>query len=436
MAVNFSLPNGAFRLTPEDMGVTDIGKALRSGFDTYSKGYEAAYKPKNLQTALLDAQLKNAHDRTINKYLDRSEQARIGSQESAAGLHRAQLQRALSDMNFLSQFNGGSQNSTPTSPPADVNEGYDNKDYNVSADGPGRAASTSAYDTFPGRRPAAVGASQENAPSSPEGFSEAPSSQPALYGNVSQGLSNPTPRLSNGMSYADASRAAQILKLPAFPVKDIDGKITAITPWGNIQVAEGPNALKKAISTNDAKVLADLEKTVLNSSSGLSNMENITGLLVNPVFQEMRQNPALGKHELRWFSKFGTPEQQQLVGNFKAYTGEVIKNASRDFAGAFRQGEQGLLEGMKPSDSDSLDVMKGKTEALTTMLTLISKRAEIEANAMRERGFSPVKAKQFADLLIDRKAIIKQVHDKLNPEKKWQHLSDDELLQRMRGAPK
>ncbi len=86
MAVGFNLPNGAFRLTPEEGGSVDIGKALRSGFDTYSKGIEAGYKPKTMQEALLHAQLQNAHDRTINQYLPRSEEARIANTEANTGL--------------------------------------------------------------------------------------------------------------------------------------------------------------------------------------------------------------------------------------------------------------------------------------------------------------------------------------------------------------
>ena len=77
---------GAFRLSgAEAGGQPDYMDALLKGFKGAQSAAETVAKPQSLSEALMQAQLKNAHDRTINKYLDRSENARIGLQEGQAG---------------------------------------------------------------------------------------------------------------------------------------------------------------------------------------------------------------------------------------------------------------------------------------------------------------------------------------------------------------
>lgn len=92
MAVGFNLPNGAFRLSAEEAsGQPDYMNALMNGFKGAQEAYKTAYTPQSMAAKLLDAQLKNKHDATINKYLDRSEEARIGQMESSGALNSANL---------------------------------------------------------------------------------------------------------------------------------------------------------------------------------------------------------------------------------------------------------------------------------------------------------------------------------------------------------
>ncbi len=87
----------AFRLSGEEAGgQPSYMDALLKGFKGTEEAAEAVNRPKKLQEALLQAQLKNAHDRTINKYLEPSEQARVqGLQQSnALNPYRQQLLQA------------------------------------------------------------------------------------------------------------------------------------------------------------------------------------------------------------------------------------------------------------------------------------------------------------------------------------------------------
>jgi hypothetical protein len=77
----------AFRQTSEESGgQPSYMDALLKGFKGAQEAAETVNKPKKLAEELLSAKLKNAHDKTINQYLDRSENARIGNTEASTGL--------------------------------------------------------------------------------------------------------------------------------------------------------------------------------------------------------------------------------------------------------------------------------------------------------------------------------------------------------------
>ena len=85
MAIGFNLPNGAFRLNAQEAGgQPDYMAALQSGLQGSQMASETVMKPQNLSEALLQAQLKNAHDRTINKYLPQAQEADIGYKQALA----------------------------------------------------------------------------------------------------------------------------------------------------------------------------------------------------------------------------------------------------------------------------------------------------------------------------------------------------------------
>jgi len=71
MVLNFHAPR---QLTPEDFGQYDLGKAIRSGFDTFNKFQEARYKPKTLAENLLSSQLANKINSAKAKYAEKNEE--------------------------------------------------------------------------------------------------------------------------------------------------------------------------------------------------------------------------------------------------------------------------------------------------------------------------------------------------------------------------
>lgn len=215
------------------------------------------------------------------------------------------------------------------------------------------------------------------------------------------------------MTYSQAAAAMKMLGMGQPKIENINGRYVAITPFGNIEVAQGQTPLQKELVKTDAKKISDLENTVLTADKKLTTLHDLSKVVTSPTFEEMRTNPILGKHELGWFEKLGTKEQQNLAGKFLTETGEIIRDASQDFKGQFRKGEQELLESTKPVKSDSLDVMKGKLEAMTFLVQALADRSQMEAELMRERGLSPLQARKEVNNIFNPEGIKAQIKDML-----------------------
>lgn len=219
-----------------------------------------------------------------------------------------------------------------------------------------------------------------------------------------------------GMDYSKAAAAMQYFGLGKPHIVDANGKFMAITPFGNFDTgAAGLSARDKTLAKKDAEKISTLEDQVLSGSQKQETFNDLNKDLSSPEFEAMRQNPILGAHELGWYAKFGTKAQQEMIGRVRSNMGNIIKDAARDFRGQFRVGEQGLLNSMKPSEGDSINVMKGKSEALTYMNQILTMRAEMEASLMRQNNMSALQARIAVNKAIDPQKIKEEVHTILHP---------------------
>lgn len=177
----------------------------------------------------------------------------------------------------------------------------------------------------------------------------------------------------------------------------------------------GIEAEGKESGTLRAKDIQELNDTVFNAETKQATYDDINQMIASPEIREIRNIPLAGRHEMAWYAKNGTPEQQQLVGRLYAQMGNVVKDSSRDFAGQFRKGEQQLLQGMKPSDSDTVDAMIGKAESLSVMNKMLMERARLTSQIMSENHVNKLKASEEADKRVNGKEIREQFHNLLNP---------------------
>lgn len=219
-----------------------------------------------------------------------------------------------------------------------------------------------------------------------------------------------------GMDYTKAATMMQLLGLGKPHVVDANGRYVAITPFGNIDTGvSGLSAKEQALTKEDAKKISTLENQALAGYQKQETFNELNKDLGSSEFETLRQHPNLGRHELWWYEKNGTPEQQEMIGRMRTHMGNIIKDSSRDFAGQFRIGEQALLNSMKPNESDSLSTMKGKAAALTYMNELLTKRAELEADFMRNQNMSALQARIAANKQIDPAEIKKEIKTILHP---------------------
>jgi hypothetical protein len=164
-----------------------------------------------------------------------------------------------------------------------------------------------------------------------------------------------------------------------------------------------------------AKNIEDLNNIVFSGQTQQTTLDNLSNILGSKEFEQIRQLPLAGQHELSYYAKEGTPEQQNMIGQYYTLTGNIIKDASRDFAGSFRKGEQTLLQGMKPSPADTVDVARGKTESLSVLNKMLTERSRLTSELMSKYHYNKVKAETIADKQINGNQIRDEIHEKLNP---------------------
>lgn len=204
-------------------------------------------------------------------------------------------------------------------------------------------------------------------------------------------------------------------------------------PTMNLEITKGQRAPQKTYAENTgtfkgtleegkelgkirAKDIEKLNNAVFNAETNQATLDKISDILASPTFEKIRQVPLAGHHELSYYAREGTPDEQQMVGSYYTLTGNLIKDASRDFAGQFRKGEQQLLNGMKPSPSDTVNSAKGKTETLSVLNRMLSARSRLTSKIMAENHVNKLEAMEIADKQINGEQIRREVHDRLNPK--------------------
>lgn len=241
------------------------------------------------------------------------------------------------------------------------------------------------------------GANSSSAPSS-NTLSNVPSylqNQP----NVSQRDVNSINNLGPGQSYVVQGNNAQ--PPPSFAQN-------AASYAGTVKQGEKTGEIR-------AQDINDLGDAYQGSQNKLATIDQINGIIRSPTFEQIRQLPAAGQHELAFYQRYGTPEQQNMVGQLVTLSGNVIRDAAQDFKGAFRKGEQGLLQNMKINPGDTVDAARGKMEQLTYLTQLLGQRSKLAADYMTSTNANKADAIEYANKNINADQIKQQVHDTLNP---------------------
>lgn len=201
-------------------------------------------------------------------------------------------------------------------------------------------------------------------------------------------------------------------KVEGLPAKTPKGRKSFAENVAEYQGIEEEGKEAGTIRAKDIKELNDTYETSLNKAETFNDLNT---LLASPVMRELRQIPLAGRHEMAYYAKEGTKAQQEAVGKFQTLTGNIVRDASQDFKGAFRKGEQQLINNMKVNDSDTIDTAIGKAEELTYLNKFIGERARLTSKIMEKEHINKGDALEKADRQMNGTAIRRQIHDKLNP---------------------
>ena len=413
-------------LTPEQSGaLPDIVGKILSG---YTKAVAASNLKPSLEEELKKAKLANKHQQLANIHAQLANQYYEPNMKSQLALRNAQMQSAQANAQRARMIQALQQQLLGINPNSNQQEGQNNDVSNgLSAGQEGQMENNFPSSALSTQRTPEIGSasSKEQYALTPDQIQRLHQAMPDVVKPMAASQTSKTIPASN---YGKVTTAMQMLGLgkPQI-VQDAEGKYVAITPFGNIDTGTSTLSERdKALSKEDAKKISGLENTALAGYQKQDTFDAMNQILGSPELEQIRQHPVAGHYELGYYEKFGTPAQQKMIGQLKAHMGQIIKDAAQDFKGQFRIGEQALVNSMKPNPGDSLDVMKGKAEALTYMNQMMTKRAELEARYMRDYHMSALQARVAANKVIKPSEVKKQINSILYQSKKKNDQSSKE----------
>jgi len=208
-----------------------------------------------------------------------------------------------------------------------------------------------------------------------------------------------------------------------------------VAPQQKPTFAENVGAYKGVVgeATESGKIRAQHEKEFADQYEGALTREDsynqLTNIATSPTFQEMRRSiPFFQDKQLKVLSKIGTPQQQQMIGDFITTSQELVKDTVNSFKGARLAGELGVAQSMKISPDDTINVMLGKLEAGATYNQFAKQRASIASDLMTNQHMNKKQALEKADKMMDGRNIRNDIHNRLNPTVTIKNPSTGEII--------
>lgn len=385
MALNIPLP----RVVPDVEAGGPIVTAMRgqnaltsSALDNQIKQVQAQYAQPTAQATLQQLQLANVKNQLAN--------------QMASNIIN-QLQAKQRAANQLNNQPGRPTQPQPTTPNAIPNQTI-----------PNNAITSVPAISGGGGIAQPVNALNQPQPSSPT---------PAISGQ--QTISPQNQQDTTGLSYADAAYLSKYLGLGEPKIVNVSGtgKTIAVSPFGNVDVAQGlsptQEAYQKGKGAYAAKSYGDNVEAMRNYQARGLVLDQMVNLLDNPEFRNV--TGPVGSNIARFL---GTPEQQQLLGQLQSESGEIVLQVAPSLKGAFTGKDQTLIDSTKANTkTDFPDVFIGKLKAQKLMQSVLEDRARLAAQ-YTDAGMSPLDAqiKAAKDTPLDkyRPIIEKMINAKTN----------------------
>lgn len=143
--------------------------------------------------------------------------------------------------------------------------------------------------------------------------------------------------------------------------------------------------------------------------------EKLNQIISNPIFQNLRNLPALQKLQMKGKANFGNAAEQKLVGEFQAAARNVVAATVKGFGGRILASEIPLSESMKLGDDDTIGVMLGKAPVIEAFNEFTLQRARIASKLMKQYHMDKGDALEQADKMVDGDAIRAEIDNQINP---------------------
>ena len=147
------------------------------------------------------------------------------------------------------------------------------------------------------------------------------------------------------------------------------------------------------------------EQQMALSASG-ANLDRMVDDINDPKFMALRKDvPFYQDTQLKILSKLGTPEQQEMIGNFiadaKSFAGATVNS----FKGQTMQREFDYADQLKPTENDTVATIRGKLTALKALKEVAEKKNDVILDLMQNKHMNLGDAVREANKRVDIRAI-------------------------------
>lgn len=165
------------------------------------------------------------------------------------------------------------------------------------------------------------------------------------------------------------------------------------------------------------KYRADALNQIGQSQLGLSHsgavLDRMTDIVKNPVFWNARNTiPFFQDKQLSFLQKTGSPEMQELIGDFLSTGESFIASTVQGFGGRPLVREFDLAKRQKITPSDTVSTALGKLRSASSLHDIAEKKNQIVSDLLQQ-GINESDAIKQANKMVDVRAIEKETNSRL-----------------------
>jgi hypothetical protein len=171
----------------------------------------------------------------------------------------------------------------------------------------------------------------------------------------------------------------------------------------------------------NAHVVTDIGKQNLALNAASTNLDAIIKDFNDPIFESMRAKiPAFQSKQLSALKVLGTAEEKEKIEKFIGDIRQYAQATVNSFRGPATGREFNFASGLKPSENDTIEALRGKARSLKELNKIAYQKNQIITKLMDTRNKNPMSltdAVEEANKRVDVSKIEKEVNRLVHPQK-------------------